>query len=126
MKKIKLILIAGLTVVTMLLGVLFIAGAMDNSRTEAKSPVLTPQWFEYTGPAENQPGYDPMNPENYTEVSSPSPSCDGANQICAVHTEGQPSSSNPSQTVPSLSELTLLQTDIENKNTDNEQIKFRD
>lgn len=71
----------------------------DQPKTEKK--MLSPQWFEYTGPARsstdpNNP-YDPLNPANYTPMGSGTPSCDEGTQVCAVKVIPNEEESHPDQ-----------------------------
>lgn len=132
MKTLKSKIIAGMTAFGFLFGVLFIAGAMeDKSENKTKKVVvlekalLTTMWFEYIGPAFGTPNYDPMDPENYTAQGTSEPNCEGENQVCGLHAEGEPSAINPAKTVPTTASLSALQNDIENKNPVEDQLTFR-
>lgn len=100
----------------LLIGTFFVVKAMDKKEVvKVESKLFAVQWFEYSGPAMGDPNYDPLNPENYTAKGSTAPTCGGSQEVCGVHTDGQPSAINPSLTVPKSSDLAALQDNIENQ-----------
>lgn len=107
--------------------VVLVKAKNNNSEVKEveKTTVLAPQWFEYIGPAASDPNYDPHNPDNYRAVDSPSgPTCVGDQQVCGINVTPD-SNSDPNNPIPSLSELLLLTSAINDKQPIDNTLVFR-
>lgn len=84
-------------------------------------------WFEYTGPAFGQPGYDPHNPELYTlfegDNEDDEPTCLGAEQVCSIRTEAVLSTISH-RPIPKEEELEDMADDID-QGVPNSDLKFK-